>query len=265
MRTIVRRIDLQGSQSAPGTVIWRHMKSVLLARHISYGNADRPRLHDFDLELQPGDRLGLLGINGAGKSTLMQILAGILAPSQGEVQIHGQRLDRAGPALRRHLGFLPQRVPVYPELTVRENLGWAGRLRGLQGATLNGAIESVLQQVELVDYSGRLAGRLSAGMAQRLGLAQALVHEPAILILDEPTAGLDPLQTEQIRDLLAGLAAGTSLVLATHLLDDVQRLCNRVILLDAGRKKAEHEVTPNIDLLAHFRQQAGGENPVAAS
>jgi ABC-2 type transport system ATP-binding protein len=235
------------------------MKPVLLARHISYGPAKRQRLSNFDLQLQPGDRLGLLGANGAGKSTLMQILAGILAPSTGAVEIRGKRLDRAGPAVRRHIGFLPQRMPVYPELTVHENLVWAGRLRGLTGATLDGAVDSVLQQVQLDAYRRRLAGRLSAGMAQRLGLAQALVHRPTILILDEPTAGLDPLQTEQIRDLIAGLSADTSVVLATHLLDDVERLCNRVILLDAGRKKAEHDVTPDTDLLTHFRQPAAGD------
>jgi ABC-2 type transport system ATP-binding protein len=232
------------------------MKPVLLARQLSYGNPDRPRLSDFDLQLQPGDRLGLLGINGAGKSTLMQLLAGILAPSRGEVLVLEQRLDQAGPALRRHIGFLPQRVPFYPELTVGENLQWAGRLRGLSGQGLIDAIDTVLDQVRLTEFSRRLAGRLSAGMAQRLGLAQALVHRPDILILDEPTAGLDPLQTEQIRGLLGSLGGETSIVLATHLLDDVQQLCNRVILLDAGRKKAEHEVTSDTDLLRHFRQHA---------
>ncbi len=241
------------------------MKPVLLARQLSYGNPDRPRLSDFDLQLQPGDRLGLLGINGAGKSTLMQLLAGILAPSRGEVLILGQRLDRAGPALRRHIGFLPQRVPFYPELTVTENLQWAGRLRGLSGQGLIDAIDTVLDQVRLVEFSRRLAGRLSAGMAQRLGLAQALVHRPDILILDEPTAGLDPLQTEQIRGLLGSLGGETSVVLATHLLDDVQQLCNRVILLDAGCKKAEHEVTPDTDLLRHFRQHAAGAESGAVS
>jgi len=185
----------------------------------------------------------------------MQLLAGVLAPDEGEILVLGQRLDRAGSGPRRHIGFLPQRVPAYPELTVRENLAWAGRLHGLHGAALQTAIDDMLERVQLANVERRLAGRLSAGMAQRLGLAQALLHQPAILILDEPTAGLDPLQTEQIRELLAALPDDISLILATHLLDDVQRLCNRVILLDAGRKTAEHAVTPEIDLLAHFRAQ----------
>jgi ABC-2 type transport system ATP-binding protein len=240
------------------------MKPLLLARGLSYGTAARPRLIDLDLQLQAGDRLGLLGVNGAGKSTLMQVLAGILAPSRGEVLIMGQRLDRAGPALRRHIGFLPQRVPMYPELTVRENLDWAGRLRGLEGSPLHRAIDDVLQRVRLNGFDRRLAGRLSAGMAQRLGLAQAIVHRPDILILDEPTAGLDPLQTEQVRDLVRGLSAETTVILATHLLDDVQQLCNRVILLDEGRKTAEHAVTADTDLLQHFRQQARGNDAPGA-
>jgi ABC-2 type transport system ATP-binding protein len=237
------------------------MKPLLTAHQLSYGPVQRPRLDRVDLQLEAGDRLGLLGVNGAGKSTLMQVLAGILAPTAGEVRILGKRLDQAGPGLRRHIGFLPQRVPCYPELTVVENLHWAGHLRGLRAPALEAAIDDALEQLQLTDLSERLAGRLSAGMAQRLGLAQAVLHKPDILILDEPTAGLDPLQTEQIRELLAALAVDCSLILATHLLDDVQRLCGRVILLDAGRKTAEHAVTPDTDLLAHFRQQTA-EVPV---
>ena len=235
------------------------MEPVLLARQISHGHRDRPRLSKLDLQLLPGDRLGLLGVNGAGKSTLLQILAGVLTPTQGEVEIRGQRLDRDGPTARRHIGFLPQRIPAYAELTVAENLDWAGRLRGLRGAALGKAVEAVLQQVQLGEFRRRLAGRLSAGMAQRLGLAQALVHRPAILILDEPTAGLDPVQTEQVRKLLAGLDAETNIILATHLLDDVQRLCNRVILLEAGHKTAEHEVTATTDLHGHFLRRAAAQ------
>jgi ABC-2 type transport system ATP-binding protein len=164
--------------------------------------------------------------------------------------LHGDEAD-----LRRHIGFLPQRVPAYGELTVRENLAWAGRLRKLGGTALEQAIDAALQRTQLGDLGARLAGRLSAGMLQRLGLAQALIHDPQILILDEPTAGLDPLHTEQLRDLLRALPDATGVVLATHLLDDVQQLCDRVILLDDGRKVAEHAVDAGTDLLAHFRAE----------
>jgi ABC-2 type transport system ATP-binding protein len=251
----IRGQRAKGSQLRSGTVIWRRMKSLLLARELSYGSAQAPRLDRVDLELKAGDRLALLGANGAGKSTLMQVLAGVLAPHSGEVRIFGQRIDQAGPALRRHIGFLPQPFPAYAELTVAENLEWAGRLHGMRGDKLKCGIDRVLHDLELDDVAARLAGRLSTGMTQRLGLAQAVLHEPEILILDEPTAGLDPLQTEQIRELLGGLSASRSLILATHLLDDVQRLCDRVILLDSGRKTSEHAVTPETDLLAHFRQR----------
>ena len=230
------------------------MKPLLVAHELCYGPAQRPRLDRLDLQVEAGDRLGLLGVNGAGKSTLLQLLAGCLAPRTGEVRVLGQRLDQAKARVRRHIGFLPQRVPLYPELSVTENLHWAGVLRGMRGPALAAAIDRTLARLDLGPVARRLAGRLSAGMAQRLGLAQAVLHEPDILILDEPTAGLDPLQTEQIRGLLGELAADHSLVLATHLLDDVQRLCDRVILLDAGRKTAEHAVSADTDLLAHFRQ-----------
>ena len=146
------------------------MKPLLHARELGYGPTQRPRLSDIDLELKAGDRLGLLGVNGAGKSTLMQLLAGVLAPGSGAVYVLGQRLDRASAAVRRHIGYLPQRIPAYPELTVRENLAWAGRLHRLHGPALAAAIDGVLAQVQLSDVAGRLAGRLSAGMAQRLGL-----------------------------------------------------------------------------------------------
>lgn len=231
------------------------MKPLLNAQNLCCGSASQPRLRDLDLQLQSGDRLGLLGVNGAGKSTLMQVLAGILAPDSGEVTLNGQRLDQGATSLRRQIGFLPQRVPAYSELTVTENLRWAGQLRGLNGRALSEAIEQTLQQVQLQPFANRLAGMLSAGMLQRLGLAQALLHQPALLILDEPTAGLDPLQTEQIRELLQALPADNSMIIATHLLEDVQQLCDRVILLDQGRKTAEHAVTADTDLLAHFRRQ----------
>ncbi len=232
------------------------METLLRAQDISYGPKRRPRLEDIDLELQPGERLGLLGVNGAGKSTLMQVLAGVLAPTRGEVFVLGQPLRLAPPLLRRHIGFLPQRVPAYPELSVTENLNWAGRLRGLQRQALKTAIDDALQQVQLGSVAARLAGSLSAGMAQRLGLAQAVLHHPDILILDEPTAGLDPLQTQQIRELLRQLSTERSLILSTHLLEDVQLLCSSVILLDSGRKTAQHAVTSETDLLAHFRHRA---------
>lgn len=228
------------------------MNPALHVVNLSLGPARDRRLHAIDFDLAHGERLGLLGVNGAGKSTLLQLLAGVLTPASGEIRVDGIDIHD-DLAVRTRIGYLPQRLPLYGELSVDENLAWAAMLHGLHGDAAADAIDRVLHQVGLAGVRRRLAGRLSAGMAQRLGLAQALVHAPAILLLDEPTAGLDPLQTDEIRRLLTGLDAAISLIVATHLLDDVQRLCSRVLVLDGGRKRGDHAVTADADLLAHFR------------
>lgn len=229
------------------------MKSVLDARELSFGNNARRLIERVDVQLAAGERLGLLGVNGAGKSTLLQMLAGVLAPHGGRVQVHGETLHDDRPSPRRHIGYLPQRPPVYRELTVRENLDWAGRLRMLTGSRLKTAIDSVVQQTELGAVADRLAGHLSTGMRQRLGLAQALIHAPTILILDEPTAGLDPVQTEQLRNLLRTLPDTAGVLIATHLLDDVQQLCDRVMVLESGRCIAQQSVNGDTDLMDALR------------
>ena len=225
------------------------MTPLLRIRNLRVGDAARPRLDGFDLELQAGDRLGLLGVNGAGKSTLLLVLAGIVRPSAGTIELSGQE---AGDTLRRRVGFLPQRVACYPELTVRENLDWCAGLRGLHGRAAGQSIDRALEQVALGGVSHRLAGRLSAGMLQRLGLAQALLHEPGLLLLDEPTASLDPVQTAQIRALLNDLPETVSLLLATHLFEDVLEVCRRVAFVSGGRKIDEQPVEPGMNLMAHF-------------
>jgi ABC-2 type transport system ATP-binding protein len=229
------------------------MTALLSARALSCGSPPHRRLDAIDLELSAGDRLALLGVNGAGKSTLMQVLAGVLVPDSGSVTVDGRPLhgDSAGP--RQLLGYLPQLVPAYPEMTVRENIDLAARLRRVPAAGRVAAIARVVEQTQLQDVKDRQAGQLSAGMLQRVGIAQALVHSPRLLILDEPTAGLDPLQAEGLRQLLAELSSDIALLLATHLLDDVQQLCRRVIFLDSGRKTGEQAVTAETDLLAGLR------------
>lgn len=229
------------------------MEALLQVEDLGFGPPRRPRLQGLSFSLTAGERLAVLGVNGAGKSTLLQLLAGTLAPTSGRVRLRGETLHGGPASLRRHLGYLPQRPPLYPELSARENLAWAGRLRGLQGSALRHAVDAGLQQVGLEPVGARLAGRLSGGMAQRLGLAMALVHRPALLLLDEPTAGLDPLQTEEIRGLLSSLVPDATLVLATHLLDDVRLLCRRVLVLDDGRARTDQAVTPDTDLLAWLR------------
>lgn len=239
------------------------MNPLLNATKLHHGSKPHPRLIDVDVQLNSGDHLALLGVNGAGKSTLMQILAGVLRPRQGDVTVMGRSLHTTAPDIRRHIGYLPQRIALYPQLSVWEHMLWAGQLHAMTQPTLIQAIEDTLRETGLLDVRKRLASRLSGGMAQRLGLAQSILHRPDILILDEPTAGLDPIQTEQIRELLKALSVNCSLLLATHVLDDINTLCNRVILLNAGHKVDEQTVTQDTDLLEHFRRLSSGTEAVA--
>jgi ABC-2 type transport system ATP-binding protein len=238
------------------------MKSLISVRQVGCGKPPRQRLIAVDLDVAAGYRLALLGVNGAGKSTLMEMLAGLLEPDAGEILLDGVSLYATDASPRRQIGYLPQRIPAYAELSVRENLDIAARLRGVPPTACADAIDRVIAQTQLGDVANRLAGRLSAGMLQRLGIAQALVHAPRILVLDEPTAGLDPLQADGLRTLLGDLADDVTLLLATHLLDDVTALCDRVALIESGRKVAEHAVTPDLDLVACLRQ--GGRSESAA-
>lgn len=231
------------------------MNPLLRIRGLRVGDTARLRLDGVDLDIHAGDRLGLLGVNGAGKSSLLLVLAGVIRPLAGTIEIDG---DGGRDAVRRQVGFLPQRVACYPELTVRENLDWCARLHGLRGRRRVRAIDRALQRVDLSDAARTLAGRLSAGMLQRLGLAQALIHEPRILLLDEPTASLDPVQTAQIRDLIDSQAETVSVVLATHLFDDVLQICQRVAIIANGRKVTERRVEPGMDLMSHFQPSQAG-------
>lgn len=230
------------------------MEPLLRARDVGVGHPDNPRLDAVEFSVHENDSVAILGANGAGKTSLIRLLAGVCAPDRGAILLHGQPLQQADVAARRAIGYLPQRVAAYPDLTVDENLRWIGQLHGLRGNALSDAIEQACAALDLAGCRRRLAARLSAGMLQRLGLAQAVLHRPRLLILDEPTAGLDPLQLDQVRSLLGRLTADCALILATHLLDDVERLCSRVVLLDGGRKRLEHQVTADSDLLALFRR-----------
>lgn len=196
----------------------------------------RPRLNGVSLTLRPGHTLGLLGVNGAGKSTLLAILAGAMGCDNGQVLIEGEPLERR-PALRRRIGWLPQRPPLYPDMTVMENLRFNARLRQRRPQT--GELAQWLQRFDLQGLQQRLARQLSGGEAMRLGLACCLAHQPDILLLDEPSAGLDPLAAEQLRALIALQAGHCAVLLASHQPLDIDDLCDAVMLLHQGRVVAE--------------------------
>ncbi|OQW38443.1 MAG: multidrug ABC transporter ATP-binding protein [Proteobacteria bacterium SG_bin4] len=188
-----------------------------------------------NLELHRGEVLGLLGPNGAGKSTTMRMLTGLLAPSSGSIQICGIDLLEQPTAAKAQVGFLPEIPPLYPDLTVDEYLRLAARLHRVPKAEEPAALASAKQRCGLNDCGNRLIGALSKGFQQRVGIAQAIIHKPAVIILDEPSVGLDPNQMREIRQLIRDLGKTSSVILSTHLLSEVVSVCDRVQILHKGQ------------------------------
>ena len=188
-----------------------------------------------DLTLRRGEILGLLGPNGAGKSTTMKMLTGNLAPSGGSVKINGVDIAAEPKKAKQSLGYLPELPPVHPEVTVDEYLDFAAALHGVPKATRKAAVAKAKQSCGLNEMSRRLIGNLSKGFQQRVGLAQAIVHQPPVIILDEPTVGLDPIQIREIRSLIAALAQNHSVILSSHILPEIQAVCSRVMIVHRGR------------------------------
>jgi ABC-2 type transport system ATP-binding protein len=207
---------------------------LLSAQNLTRYYHGRKVLHGIDLELHRGEVLGFLGPNGAGKSTTMNILSGVLAPHSGRVEICGYDIAQAPLQAKRHLGYLPENPPLYLDATVDEYLLYCGRLRGLSLNKCRAAMNATKKNCDLHDVGGRLLGNLSKGFRQRVGIAQALLHEPAVVILDEPTSGLDPNQIRTIRDTISALAERHTIILSTHVLSEVQALCTRVAIVHRG-------------------------------
>jgi ABC-2 type transport system ATP-binding protein len=189
---------------------------------------------NLNLTLRQGEILGLLGPNGAGKSTTMKMLTGNLAPSEGEIRIKGQSLREDPKAAKKHLGYLPEQPPVYAELTVDEYLHYCAGLHGIAKGERAAAVASAKDDCGLTEVSSRLIGNLSKGFQQRVGLAQAIIHRPPVVILDEPTVGLDPIQIREIRDLIRELGKSHSVILSSHILPEVQSVCSRVMIVARG-------------------------------
>ena len=204
----------------------------------SYG--DRAALSGVSFTLGAGAVLGLLGPNGAGKSTAVNIIAGILQPDCGEVRVAGHRLSGDADSVKRLIGFVPQDLALFDELSALDNLRLCGALYGLVGARLAERIAAVLELVRLSDRRADAVRTFSGGMKRRLNIAAALLHEPRLLLLDEPTVGVDPQSRNAIFDNLETLRrAGLALIYTTHYMEEAERLCDRVVIIDHGRVLAD--------------------------
>ncbi|MBU1691151.1 MAG: ABC transporter ATP-binding protein [Gammaproteobacteria bacterium] len=210
-------------------------KITVSAKDLSRSYGTRIAVRDVSFELRQGEVLGLLGPNGAGKTTTLQMLAGCLAPSTGSVDICGINLLENPREAKALLGYLPETPPLYRELTVDEYLRLAARLHRIPKNAIANATEKARQRCGLTEVGKRLIGNLSKGYQQRVGIAQAIVHNPRVVILDEPTVGLDPIQIREIRSLIRELGGEHSVILSTHILPEVESVCDRIQIMHQGK------------------------------
>ncbi len=225
--------------------------------------------------VEKGEVVGFLGPNGAGKTTTMRILTGFMPPTDGTAAIAGHDIFEDSLAARRSVGYLPETPPLYPEMMVEAFVRYVARIKDVPRAQRREAVDRALERCGLADVRRRVIGTLSKGFRQRVGLAQAIVHDPPVLVLDEPTVGLDPLQIQEIRGLIAELSAPSqgeaqhTVILSTHILTEVEAICRRVILINEGRKVVDaplEELTRDgHSLYELFARETGSDRPAAAA
>lgn len=206
--------------------------------HLTKRFTRHPAVDDISFQVGSGEVVGFLGPNGAGKTTTLRMLTGYLPPTSGFASVDGHDIFRDPIGARRKIGYLPESVPLYLEMRVREYLTFRGQIKGLRGSQLKRRLEDVLDQCSLQEVRRKMIKTLSKGFRQRVGIADALIHEPPLLILDEPTNGLDPNQIRSIRKLIKRLGEQHTILISTHILSEVAMLCNKIIIIDNGRIKA---------------------------
>ena len=192
-------------------------------------------VQDVSFQVHKGEILGFLGPNGAGKTTTMRVLTGYMPATDGRVVVAGHDVFEQPVEAKRRTGYLPETPPLYPDMTVREYLQFVAKIKGVPKADRKARVEQVMARTWVTDMAGRACGKLSKGYKQRVGLAQALIHNPDVLILDEPTAGLDPKQIIETRRLIKELAGDHTIILSTHILPEVSQTCDRVVIINKGR------------------------------
>ena len=194
----------------------------------------RRAINNISFQIEKGEVVGFLGPNGAGKSTTMNIISCILAASSGSAKINGFDTFEKSLEIRKIIGYLPETPPLYSDMIVSDYLNFAAGVRGVDTKTISSSVDRVIEKCSLKDVGHRIIGRLSKGYQQRVGLAQAMVHDPEILILDEPTIGLDPIQIIEIRKLIQELTAEHTIILSSHILPEINQICKRVIIINDG-------------------------------
>lgn len=193
-------------------------------------------------EVKKGQIVGFLGPNGAGKTTTMRVLTCFMPPSAGKAEVAGFDVVEHPMQVKRRIGYLPETPPLYPEMSIRDYLMFVGRLKGVSSAELPARVEEVSKRCSIADEAGKLISKLSKGYRQRVGLAQAIIHNPDVLILDEPTSGLDPNQIIQTRELIKSLAGDHTIILSTHILQEVEAMCEQVLIISKGKLVASDSV-----------------------
>lgn len=207
--------------------------------------AGRVAVDRISFRVEPGEIVGFLGPNGAGKSTTMRILSGYMPPTSGSVRVNNFDVFRDSLNVRRSVGYMPEMAPLYTDMRVKEYLRFRAELKGLRGRDLRRRVGEVMDLCSVAEVRRRLIGNLSKGFRQRVALADALLHQPPLLILDEPSNGLDPVQIRQVRELLRGLKPAHTVLLSTHILHEVEQICDRVVMIHHGRILA-HDTPANL-------------------
>jgi ABC-2 type transport system ATP-binding protein len=213
--------------------------TMIVAENLTKYYGLKPAVQNVSFRIEKGEIVGFLGPNGAGKTTILRILTGFFQPTSGKILVDGLNGRTHSLEVRKKIGFLPETVPLYDELTVKQFLAFSGSVKGLGGTALKGEIDRVISSCGLPEHRGRRIRHLSKGLKQRVGLAQALINNPPIVILDEPTTGLDPGQIIEVRKLIKDLAGQRTVLLSTHILPEVSQVCERVIIISQGRVVAE--------------------------
>src|SRR5437762_8601639 len=190
---------------------------------------------DISFEVEKGQIVGFLGPNGAGKTTTMRVLTCFLPPTAGTAQVAGFDVLEQPLEVKKRIGYLPETPPLYPEMEVQEYLTFVGRLKGISGAEIGKRVDEVAERCAVSDVKTKLIGKLSKGYRQRVGLAQAIIHNPEVLVLDEPTSGLDPKQIIETRQLIRSLAGDHTIILSTHILSEIEQSCDKVIIISHGK------------------------------